>query len=171
MRTVLVVLHHWGVCYLLPRISAFNNQDKHLEIFFLTVSNLEVSNKETPTYTWIQILTSLCFGHKILISKTTHYSFCWKYPRYTLIIIFTHHICENLLYNLLFPFNRHLTTLLNKCVHAEWDFIYMLCTHEFPRIIGNSYLHKQAHLAHTHCCEKVCLQSKNNNLSLYSIIN
>lgn len=35
-----------GFCYLLPWISAFNYQDKHLEIFFFTVDNLEASQKE-----------------------------------------------------------------------------------------------------------------------------
>lgn len=33
-------------CYLLPCISAYNYQDKHIEVFFFRVDNLEVSEKE-----------------------------------------------------------------------------------------------------------------------------
>lgn len=50
-----------GVHYLLPWISAFNYQDKHLEIFFFSVDNLEVSQKENYIYGWIQIPTFSVF--------------------------------------------------------------------------------------------------------------
>lgn len=48
-----VVPYHWGGCCLLPWISTFSYQDKHLEIFFFTVEHLEVSQKENHLYSWI----------------------------------------------------------------------------------------------------------------------
>lgn len=44
-----VVLYHWGGCYLIPSISAFNNRDKHLEVFFFTVNNAVKSHNRKTT--------------------------------------------------------------------------------------------------------------------------
>lgn len=97
-----VVPYHQASCYLIPCVSEFNNRNKHLEVFFFTVNNLEVSQQENHCTAEFELQVFLGFGHKIIILQVTLYSFCWKYLKIALIIICTHYICENLLYRCYF---------------------------------------------------------------------